>query len=79
MGDEVPERLGPGQISATASFPHLPLAPGRYTISATCIESRGITRRGEVYFKVEQAASLVISETFTGYTPIQLLADWRIK
>ena len=77
MGDEVPKVLGPGTLKTIAHFNHLPLAPGRYTVSATCIEMRGAARRGEVYFKVDHAAVLLVTDSFPGFTPIQLLATWN--
>ena len=76
MDNDLPESLGPGTLEAKAQFNYLPLAPGRYSLSVTCIEMRGGARRGEVYFKVDHAAILLVTDSFPGYTPIQLLGNW---
>ena len=70
MDNDLPESLGPGTLEAKAQFPTY--APGRYSLSVTCIEMRGRTRRG----KSMQDSQLYFVGSFPGYTPIQLLGNW---
>ena len=78
-GGTVQDSIGPGSVRILARFDHLPFVPGRYNLTVYCVEMRDNVRRGEVYFSVEQAGSLLLSDSFPGWTTVQLVANWSIK
>ncbi|MBT5378548.1 MAG: ATP-binding cassette domain-containing protein [Opitutae bacterium] len=72
----VMEKVAAGLWHVGADFLCLPFAPGRYTVTVSCMEMLDTVRRGEIYFRVENVFCLLISGSFPGYTPVQLRAKW---
>ena len=66
-----------GNQSLEVSFRYIPFAPGHYYLSLTCLEMLDGSRRGEIYFRVERIKAFWLKDSFPGYTPVQLLGNWR--
>jgi lipopolysaccharide transport system ATP-binding protein len=65
-----------GIVTTEVRFNEMPFAPGRYSVTVTCLEMLDEVRHGEIYFRVQNVERFFMINSFPGFTPVQLTADW---
>lgn len=65
-----------GAVTTEVRFREMPFAPGRYSVTVTCLEMLDEIRHGEIYFRVQHVERFFMKDSFPGFTPVQLTAEW---